>query len=125
MSEASREDVAVGNEQDQQAYLARAGRTLLSSLDYRATLQQLAGFAVPVLADWCAVDMVREDGTFARLAVAHPLPKMVALAHELWVRYPPRPDDTAGVPHVARTGVAELVSEIPEGFSDSVTRDGL
>lgn len=123
MTEALRSTMRITNEQDQQAFLARAGRALLSSLDYQATLQQLADLAVPALGDWCAVDMVRDDGTFARLAVAHPDPKMVAVAHELWERYPPRPDAPAGAPQVVRTGVAELVPEIPESILEAAAHD--
>lgn len=105
---------SMDNEAERQAFLARAGRTLLSSLDYRATLQRLADLAVPALGDWCAVDMVRDDGSYARLAVAHPDPAKVALALELWRRYPPQPTDTVGMPNVVRTGKAELVGEIPD-----------
>ncbi len=108
---------------DRQAFLARAGRTLLASLDYRATLQRLADLAVPTFGDWCAVDMVRSDGTFARLAVAHMDPAKVALAHELWDRYPSQPDDPVGLANVIRTGVAEVVSEIPDGLLEALTRD--
>lgn len=48
---------------------------------------------MPALGDWCAVDMVREDGGYARLAVSHPDPTKLKLAHELWNRYPPKPTD--------------------------------
>lgn len=111
------------NEADRQAFLAKAGRTLLSSLDYRETLQRLADLAVPALGDWCAVDMVREDGTFARLAVTHSEPGKVKLAHELWDRYPPRPTDPAGLANVIRTGVPELVGEIPAGLLEASAQD--
>ena len=40
-----------------QRLLARAGELLASSLDYEATLQQVAELAVPQLADWCGVSM--------------------------------------------------------------------
>ncbi len=108
---------------DRQAFLAKAGRTLLSSLDYRATLQRLADLAVPVFGDWCALDMVREDGGYARLAVAHSEPEKVKLAHELWERYPSQPTDEVGLASVIRTGVAELVSEIPDALLEASARD--
>lgn len=111
------------SEADRQAFLARAGRTLLSSLDYRATLQRLADLAVPVLGDWCAVDMIRDDGGYARLAVAHSDPHKVQLAHELWDRYPPEPTDPTGLAQVIRTGVPELVGEIPDQLLEALARD--
>ena len=109
-------------EADRQAFLARAGRTLLSSLDYRETLQKLADLAVPALGDWCAVDMVREDGSYARLAVTHSDPAKVKLAHELWDLYPPKPSDPTGLANVLRTGVAELVGEIPTGLLETLAQ---
>jgi len=36
------------------------------SLDYEATLATVARLAVPVLADWCAVDLVDEAGAGLR-----------------------------------------------------------
>jgi PAS domain S-box-containing protein len=39
-------------------FLVRAGATLASSLDYRATLATVARLAVPQLADWCSVDIL-------------------------------------------------------------------
>ncbi len=110
-------------EAQRDAFLAKAGRTLLSSLDYRETLQRLADLAVPALGDWCAVDMVRDDGTFARLAVTHSDPTKVAIAHQIWDQYPPSVSDPIGFPNVIRTGIAELVSEIPEGMLEALARD--
>src|SRR5215210_1538251 len=48
-------------------FLAESGATLASSLDYRATLANVARLAVPTLADWCAVDVIEEDGSIERL----------------------------------------------------------
>ena len=111
------------SEADRQAFLARAGRTLLSSLDYRETLQRLADLAVPVLGDWCAVDMVRDDGGYARIAVAHSDPHKVQLAHELWKRYPPKPTDPTGLANVMRTNVPEMLGEIPDALLEASAHD--
>lgn len=111
------------SEADRQAFLAKAGRTLLSSLDYRETLQRLADLAVPALGDWCAVDMVREDGSYARLAVAHSDPHKVKLAHDLWDRYPPNPTDPSGLTNVIRTGIPEMLSQIPAEMLEAGAKD--
>ncbi len=123
MSVDERDPSTLDTEAARYAFLAKAGRTLLASLDYRMTLQRLADLAVPVLGDWCAVDMVRDDGTFARLAVAHLDPTKVQLAHDLWNRYPPRPDDPVGMPHVIRTGVAQLIESFPNDLLATVAQD--
>jgi GAF domain-containing protein len=95
-------------------FLARVSETLLSSLDYQQTLQHLSDLAVPQLGDWCAVDMVTADGSFARLAVTHSEPEKVRLAHEIWRRHPPQPSDPMGLAHVVRSGQPELVSELSD-----------
>lgn len=56
---------------EEQAYLADASRLLASSLDIEETLAQVAALAVPVLGDWCEIDLLQEDGTFKTAALAH------------------------------------------------------
>lgn len=46
----------------QYTFLADAGRTLASTLDYDATCQALANIIVPALGDWLAVTPNRENG---------------------------------------------------------------
>ncbi len=96
------------------SFLGEAAALLASSLNYEATLAQLAELAVPRLADWCAVDMVGEDGSIERLAVVHTEPAKVAYAHELAERYPPDPEAKSGVPHVLRTQEPEFHPTIPD-----------
>ena len=95
-------------------FVAQASELLASSLDYETTLANVATLAVPRFADWCAIDMVQEDGTVGRLTVAHADPDKVRWANELAEKYPPDPDATHGVPHVIRTARPELFSEIPD-----------
>lgn len=54
---------------ERQRFAARAGDLLASSLEYEATLEHVLALAVPDLADWCAVDLVGEDGSARRLAL--------------------------------------------------------
>src|ERR671916_348173 len=96
-----------------QRFLAASSDVLASSLDYRATLSNVARLAVPALADWCAVDVLGENGELERLAVEHPDPEKVALAYELEERYPADPNAPRGVHEVLRTGEPEMMSEIP------------
>jgi PAS domain S-box-containing protein len=94
--------------EEAQKFLAEAGGRIASSLDYETTLASVARMAVPVLADWCSVDVLEEDGTLKRLAVAHVDPKKVEWAYELQERYPPDMNAAQGVPQVLRTGKPEL-----------------
>ncbi len=109
--------------EEEQRFLAEASEVLSSSLDYRATLESVAHLAVPTLADWCVVDILTEDGSLERLAVAHSDSKKVAQAYELQERYPPDPDAPRGVPNVLRTGEPEMMTEIPEELLDAAAVD--
>jgi PAS domain S-box-containing protein len=104
-------------------FLAEASTILASSLDYETTLATTAQLAVPHFADWCAVDMVNEDGTVSRLAVAHVDPKKIAWAHEIQQRYPPDPAEPHGVYNVLRTGESEFYPDIPEELLVEGARD--
>lgn len=89
--------------------LADAGELLSESLDYERTLQRVASLAVPVLADWCAVDLLDDRGLLRRVAIHHADPEKLALAETLRQRRPPDPEQDAGAYRVARTGEAEMV----------------
>jgi signal transduction histidine kinase/CheY-like chemotaxis protein len=84
----------------------------LQNASARSTLDRLAYLAVPFFADWCAIDLVQEDGSLARVAVAHADPQKVQLAHEFHRQFPPDPDMTQGVWSIIRTGRAQMVSEV-------------
>lgn len=99
---------------ERQAFIAEAFALLGTSLDVEETLRTIARVAVPRMADWCAVDMLDENGRIARLAVEHVDPARVALAHELAERYPVDPDAPAGMPLVLRTGRSVWTREIPD-----------
>ncbi|HEX6702599.1 MAG TPA: PAS domain S-box protein [Gaiellaceae bacterium] len=91
--------------EDAQTLLVEASAVLGSSLDYRRTLPEVAHLAVPRIADWCAVDMLEEDGSLRQLAVVHDDPEKVKFVLELQERYP------LDVARVVRTGRPELVRE--------------
>lgn len=95
-------------------FLAQASMELARLVDPQATMERLARLAVPGFADWCAVDVLQDDSSLRRLAVAHVDPAKVALAHELHLRYPPDPQAPSGTWNVLRTGQSELVPEITD-----------
>src|SRR5215211_5004607 len=109
--------------EEAQRFLVEAGAELSSSLDYRTTLARVARLAVPDLADWCAVDVVGENGSLERLAVEHEDPEKVALARSLQERYAFDPDAPHGVPSVLRTGEPELMPEISEALLEEAVPD--
>src|SRR2546422_11155739 len=61
-------------EQRRSRFLANVSALLATTLDYEATLRNLARLAVPELGDWCVIDMLGEQGQMRRVAVAHVVP---------------------------------------------------
>lgn len=100
--------------QSRLAFLAEASEILNSSLDYQTTLSNLARLIVPRQADWCSVDLLGEDGSLQRVAVAHIDPAKVAWANELHRRYPPDMTAATGIPNVIRTGQPEIYPVITD-----------
>ncbi len=94
--------------------LARAGQVLASSLDYQQTLQNVAGLAVPRLADWCGVDLFDEEGRREPVAVVHSDPSKLAMAERLRAYAPERPDPERGLGRIWRTGESLLYTDIPD-----------
>jgi PAS domain S-box-containing protein len=105
------------------AFLAEAGTVLSASLDYQSTLSAVAQLAVPTIADWCAVDIIEDDGALNRLAVAHVDPAKVEFARALQERYPPNPDAPRGVHEVIRAGKAQYMSRIPAALLAAAAAD--
>jgi PAS domain S-box-containing protein len=105
-------------------FLSKAGEALVASIDYEATLATVARFAVPTLADWCAVELVALGEKASRqVAVAHVDEHKVRFARELGERYPPDPNAPTGVPQVIRTGRSELYTEIPQALLEGSAVD--
>jgi signal transduction histidine kinase len=94
------------------AFLAEASTLVASSLDYQATLTSIARLAVPHLADWCAVDVVDEDGAPHMLEVAHVDPAKIELARAVHERLTPGPDAPNALARVLATGRPVLVPHI-------------
>jgi hypothetical protein len=96
-------------------FLADATVALASSLNYDQTLQRVAQLAVPVLADWCVVDLVEErSGELRRVSVAHRDPALSDVARGWALKYPTEWVATRGVSEVIRTGEPELASDISD-----------
>lgn len=102
------------NSQQQSAFLAEVSAVLSSSLEYEQTLQSIANLAVPYFADWCSVDLLNDDRTIGRVAVAHCDPDKVKFGWELAQRFPRHLDDGYGIAKVMQTGQVEIAIEIAD-----------
>ncbi|MBD2108620.1 GAF domain-containing protein [Nodosilinea sp. FACHB-13] len=101
-------------EQRRSTFLVEVSAALAASLDYEQTLQIVAQLAVPYFADWCAVDLLNEDGSISRVAVAHCDPQKVQLGWEMAERFPRHLDDGYGISQVMKTGQSEIVVTITD-----------
>jgi serine phosphatase RsbU (regulator of sigma subunit) len=95
------------------ALMARAGRLLALALTVKETADLVAQLTVPELADWCFVELVG-DRRIDRVAWAHRDPSKLPFIAEVDRRYPLDPGSPVGSPEVIRTGVAQLIEDIPD-----------
>jgi signal transduction histidine kinase/CheY-like chemotaxis protein len=102
------------------AFLAEVGATLASSLDDRATLDNVARLAVPEVADWCIV-LVVSEGTPEPVAARHADP---ARLDDLWevARRPASRENPDGAFEVIQTGEARLFTT-PSPFNQLADQD--
>lgn len=104
-------------------FLNEASSLLAGSLDYETTLRNVARLAVPTLADWCTIEVLREDGRIDRLAVEHLRPEKSRLARDIARRYPADPTAEVGAARVIRTGQPELIPEVTDELLATFAQD--
>jgi PAS domain S-box-containing protein len=98
-------------------FLAEAGGVLASSLDYEETLCRVCRLAVPVMADFCVVDLL-EDGVIRRVEAAHADPAATDIVEQA-MRHPPTLDHPVHpVPVVLRTGQTQHYNGIVPAMTD-------
>lgn len=112
--------------------LARTGKQLAESLDYQATLDEIASLAVPDLADWCIA--VMQDGGRTPLGgsaapppararhytFAHADGASQASGRALFGEHPFGFDTPDGFGAVLRSSSAMLLSDIPDAFMQAI-----
>ena len=105
-------------------FLAEASRVLAESLDYATTLERVARLAVPILADWCVIELLEADGGSRRVAMAHVDPAKEALSRDVRRRYPQAQQAPASIAaHVLRTGQPAVVHDISIAHLQEVAQD--
>jgi PAS domain S-box-containing protein len=93
------------------------------SLDYGETLATVGRLAVPAHADWCFVELLRDDGSIERVVMEHVDPAKRESMVEYDKRYPLDPDAPFGSAKVIRTGEPDLLSEISDEFWQAAAQD--
>jgi PAS domain S-box-containing protein len=104
------------------SFLAEASAVLASSLDYQATLRRVTRLAVPAFADWCLIDIAREDGGAERLEVAHADPAKHELAERVR-HFGPGADWETPQARVLRSGEPILIADMTADRRREVAHD--
>jgi len=94
--------------------LAEASVLLASSLDYETTLVSLTKLSTAKFSDWCAVDLVNDDGSIRHLTVTHSNPVMRQLALQFQEVAFSEPDIAPGAPEALRLRTSVLLADIAE-----------
>jgi len=109
---------------ERSSFLSEVTKVLLADpLGLESRLQKLMRAVVPKLSDWCTVDLLQSSQSIDLIVVHHSDPKKVELARELRLKYPLSTQDSAGPPHVMRTGRLELVNDNPDVLLQLLSRD--
>lgn len=109
--------------QARMAFLAETTAEMTASMDLDTTLAAVARAAVPVIADWCAITLLQQDGSLETLTIAHSDPDKEAAVRAIGRRVRLDPNGSYGVPRVVRTGQMEHLPAIPEEFLRMAARD--
>ena len=77
-------DMSGEHEHQRLEFLAKASLLLAESLDYDTALESIARLAVPYFADYCALDLLNENGRLQRRTVIHVDPTKTDLVRAIW-----------------------------------------
>ena len=106
---------------DKLEVLAAASAELVSSLDYRATLANIADLMVPKFADWCAIRTVSE-GTWDEFTLSHVDPNALQYAEALSAIHDD-PEKGEGSAVVLRTGTPLFVPIVTDAMLADAAHD--
>jgi PAS domain S-box-containing protein len=108
------EDVTEQREREQQLlFLADTGKALGRSPDWEETFPEIARMVAATIADWCAIEVLEDDGSVRLAAFAHRDPEKQQLGEDLIERYP-----SSGQGGKLRGALASGRSELRTELSD-------
>jgi PAS domain S-box-containing protein len=99
--------------EEQQSFLNRLTEALSESLNYENSLQQIAQMAVPFLGDWCAIEIIGENGSVKRVAVVHSDPSKASVVDRMKAS-PPAIMRMKGLADKIQAGLTIRVEQVDE-----------
>ncbi|MBI2601321.1 PAS domain S-box protein [Candidatus Daviesbacteria bacterium] len=103
------------------SFLVEASKILSQSLDYRTSLKNLARLIVPIIADWCIIDLVEESNNTSRVEVVHIDSKKNRLANILKNNYPLSLDSSQPAALSLKLNKPLLVSRVDTKWLSSIS----
>ena len=104
-------------------FLADASVVLSATVDYDATLREVAQLSVPFFADWCIVDVIGKDAALERVAIVHRDPEKLKLAFSIKQRFKLHEDAPFSPANASRTGQSCLVANITDEMLAAFTQN--
>jgi PAS domain S-box-containing protein len=108
--------------EEHERFLAEASAILATSLDYKATLTNLATAIVSGQADWCTIDVLDQNSTPHPVASTHKDRAKMPWLEQLR-SYRVNLKATVGVSQVIKNGKAQLYSEISPTIKNAIYPD--
>ena len=105
---------------DKLHFMLESAKILSAKVDFRTWLLEKAKLTVPSLADWCAIDVLDEQGGLERIAVIHRDQEMTDYLFEFEKRFPTTEKNSADLYAAIRTGEAQFVPVV----TDETIRQG-
>ncbi len=102
------------------ALLAEATSMLAATLDVDESLSRLTGLVVPLMADWCMVELMGTEGEVRRVASAHVDPELAEVLQRVEALQPTSRTDASPASTVFRTGQPMLLADIPDDVLTSL-----
>jgi two-component system CheB/CheR fusion protein len=93
---------------------SQASVLLASSLDYETTLESLTRLTTAAFADWCAVDLVNDDGSIRHLTISHANPVLRDLALQFQEVAFSEPENAPGAPQALLLRKSVLLTDIAD-----------
>ncbi len=104
-------------------FLDGLAAVLSGSLAEERTLSDITRYCIPLLADYCSIDILTDDGDIQRVETAHVDPEHEVILRTIWARYPYLSTDRVGAPEVLRTGEPQFATEFPDALVEGFARD--
>jgi signal transduction histidine kinase len=108
------ESDATAEETERHRLLSDASAVLAASLDYEATLKSVAQLSVPILADFCFIDVLSREG-LQRVAF-HTDPEQQVRVDDSWVFVPAWDNHDHPVIKAIQTGEPELIADVDDVY---------